>query len=180
MWRINKKDGEIKAGKIQWLVMDIDGVLSDGTVFVGGDVEEIKGFNVKDGHGIKLWQRSGKGVAVITGRASMAVEKRCKELGIELVYQGAKIKKDVLKIFLDHTGAVPEEVCYIGDDLVDIPVFRQVGMAVAVADATEDTISESDYVTKLCGGNGAVREVTDYLLKIQGNWEKVTERYFCS
>jgi len=178
MWLINKEEGELKAGKIQWLVMDIDGVLSDGTVFVGGDVEEIKGFNVKDGHGIKLWQRSGKGTAVITGRASTAVKKRCEELGIEHVYQGAKMKSEVFQKFLNDTEANPEEVCFIGDDLVDIPVFRKVGMAVAVADATEDTLNEAHFVTELSGGKGAVREITDYLLKIQGNWEKVTERYF--
>ena len=177
MTRINKEKNS-KPKIIKWLVMDVDGVLSDGTVFVGGDVEEIKGFNVKDGHGIKLWQRSGRGVAIITGRASKAVEKRCKELGIEHFYQGAKMKGEVFLKFLDDADAKPEEVCYVGDDLVDIPVFRKVGMAVAVADATEETINEAHFITEKFGGRGAVREVTDYLLKVQGNWEKVTERYF--
>ncbi len=177
MLRINKeKNSNPKI--IKWLVLDVDGVLSNGTVFVGGNMEEIKGFNVKDGHGIKLWQRSERGVAIITGRTSKSVEKRSKELGIENVYQGAKIKAEVFLKFLNDTGANPNEVCYIGDDLVDIPVFRKVGMAVAVADSTEETINEAHFVTEKFGGRGAVREVTDYLLKIQGNWEKVTGRYF--
>ncbi len=178
MKRINKEKNP-NPKKIKWIVLDVDGVLSDGTVFVGGDVEEIKGFNVKDGHGIKLWQRSERGVAIITGRASKSVEKRAEELGIEHFYQGAKMKGEVFLKFLEETGAKPEEVCYVGDDLVDIPVFRKVGMAVAVADATEETINEADFVTEKLGGRGAVREVTDYLLKSQGNWGKVTERYFC-
>ncbi len=177
MTRINKeKNSNPKI--IKWLVLDVDGVLSDGTVFVGGDVDEIKGFNVRDGHGIKLWQRSGRGVAIITGRASKAVEKRCKELGIEHFYQAAKKKGEVFLKFLTDVDAKPEEVCYVGDDLIDIPIFRKTGMAVAVADATEETINEAHFVTEKNGGRGAVREVTDYLLKVQGNWGKVTERYF--
>ena len=178
MTRINKEK-KSKPKIIKWLVLDVDGVLSDGTVFVGGDIEEIKGFNVKDGHGIKLWQRSGRGVAIITGRESKSVEKRAKELGIENFYQGAKKKGEVFLKFLDDVDAKPEEVCYVGDDLIDIPIFRKAGMAVAVADATEETIAEAHFVTGKNGGRGAVREVTDYLLKIQGNWGKVTERYFC-
>ena len=177
MTRINKE--KMSNPKIiKWIVLDVDGVLSDGTVFVGGDIEEIKGFNVKDGHGIKLWQRSGRGAAIITGRESKSVEKRAKELGIEKVYQGAKKKGEVFLNFLTDVDAKPEEVCYVGDDLIDIPIFRKAGMAVAVADATEETIAEAHFVTEKNGGRGAVREVTDYLLKAQGNWGKVTERYF--
>ena len=177
MLRINKEK-KSNPKIIKWLVLDVDGVLSDGTVFVGGDIEEIKGFNVKDGHGIKLWQRTERGVAIITGRASKAVEKRAKELGIEKVYQGAKKKGEVFLKFLQETNTKPEEVCYVGDDLIDIPIFRKAGVAVAVADATEETINEAHFVTDKNGGQGAVREVTDYLLKAQGNWNKVTDRYF--
>jgi 3-deoxy-D-manno-octulosonate 8-phosphate phosphatase (KDO 8-P phosphatase) len=177
-WKIDEQSGIARAEKITWLVMDVDGVLSDGTIYVTDMGHEIKGFYVHDGHGIKLWQRTGRHTGVITGRSSTAVTTRCADLGIDFVYQGATVKKTVLETFLQKSGADPKTVCYIGDDLVDLPVFRAVGLAVAVADAVPETREAAHLVTERPGGRGAVREMTDFLLKLQGAWPEVTRRYY--
>jgi 3-deoxy-D-manno-octulosonate 8-phosphate phosphatase (KDO 8-P phosphatase) len=177
-WNIDEREGIKRAGNITWLVMDVDGVLTDGTIYVTDMGHEIKGFYVQDGHGIKLWQRTGRHTAVITGRSSTAVTTRCADLGIDLVYQAAKVKTTVYQTFLQESGAAPAQVCFIGDDLVDLPVFREIGLAATVADAVAEVRDEAHLVTSLPGGRGAVREIIDFLLKLQGAWEEATHRYY--
>lgn len=177
-WNIQEREGIERAGNITWLVMDVDGVLTDGTIYVTDMGHEIKGFYVQDGHGIKLWQRTGRHTAVITGRSSTAVTTRCADLGIDLVYQAAKVKMAVFRTFLQESGAAPEQVCFIGDDLVDLPVFREIGLAATVADAAPEAREEAHLVADRPGGRGAVREIIDFLLKLQGAWDEATHRYY--
>ena len=177
-WNIPQPEGENRARDIRWIVMDVDGVLTDGTIYVSDAVHETKGFNVKDGHGMRMWQRSGKHLAIITGRSSPAVSVRSADLDIQYVYQSAHNKRETLERFLNEAGARKEEICYIGDDLMDIPVMREVQLAVAVADASPEAREASHLVTGAQGGRGAVREVIDLLLKLQGSWKEVTERYY--
>jgi 3-deoxy-D-manno-octulosonate 8-phosphate phosphatase (KDO 8-P phosphatase) len=162
---------------INHLILDVDGVLTDGTLFFSSNGSEIKGFNVQDGHGIKLWMRAGNSVAIITGRQSSVVSHRCSDLGIETVYQNAKNKIEALNEYISTNNVNPLEICYIGDELVDIPVFRKVGLAVAVANAVPEAFDYADFITEKSGGEGAVREAIDFLLKQKGQWETVTDRY---
>lgn len=164
--------------RIHWLLLDIDGVMTDGSLVYGAEGEMLKTFHVHDGHGLKLWLRAHRNVAVITGRSSRIVPRRMNELGVTYVYQDAKDKRSVFATFIQDTGAEPEDVCYIGDELVDIPVFREVGIGVAVADAVEEARQAADFVTQRPGGRGAVREVIELLLRAQNAWEQVTEKYF--
>ena len=168
----------IDLNKIKLLLLDVDGVMTDGRIIYFNDGGEAKAFDVKDGHGLKLIQRAGIRVGIITGRQSEVVARRAAELGIEIVYQGAK---DKLKPFLEiikELGLEPFEVAYVGDDVVDLPVMRQVGFSVTVADAVDDIKPYVDLVTSRPGGRGAVREVCDLLLKQSGRWSSVTSRYF--
>lgn len=163
---------------IRLMIFDVDGVLTDGRIFYQDDGLEIKVFDVQDGHGIKLLQRSGIEVALITGRFCPAVEHRAKDLGIERVYQNVHFKREAYEKILLETGLRDEEVGYMGDDLIDIPVMRRVGFAVAVPNATCHVIPYAHYVTRGMGGRGACREVCELILQVQGRWEGVTERYF--
>ena len=168
----------IDLNKIKLLLLDVDGVMTDGRIIYFNDGGEAKAFDVKDGHGLKLIQRAGIRVGIITGRQSEVVARRAAELGIGIVYQGAK---DKLKPFLEiikELGLEPFEVAYVGDDVVDLPVMRQVGFSATVADAVEDIKPYVDLVTSKPGGRGAVREVCDLLLKQSGRWSSVTSRYF--
>lgn len=168
----------IDLNKIKLLLLDVDGVMTDGRIIYLNDGGEAKAFDVKDGHGLKLIQRAGIRVGIITGRQSEVVERRAAELGIGIVYQGAK---DKLKPFLEiikELGLEPFEVAYVGDDVVDLPVMRQVGFSATVADAVDDIKPYVDLVTSRPGGRGAVREVCDLLLKQSGRWSSVTSRYF--
>lgn len=163
--------------KIKMLIMDVDGVLTDGGIIVHGDGSESKRFNVQDGHGIKLWQRVGFGAAIISGRTSGATEIRGRELGIEHVIQGCKDKLPAFESLLLEVSLSAEEVAYIGDDVGDMGVVKRAGFGVAVANAVSELKSVADYVTKTCGGSGAVREVIEYILKSTGKWDVVMERY---
>ncbi len=167
-----------KASRVKLLILDVDGVLTDGGIIYTASGDELKRFDVKDGHGIKLLQRCGVRVAIVTARESEVVCKRAADLGIEFVYQGAKEKLKAFNDILERTGVLPEETAYIGDDLIDIPVLKRVGLSVAVADAVGETLLIADYVTKKPGGRGAVREATELILKLSGRWEEVTSRYF--
>ncbi len=164
--------------KIKLLLLDVDGVLTDGRIIYDSNGVEYKAFDVKDGHGIKLVQRAGIRVGIITGRDSQVVALRAAELGIDLVYQGAKDKRIPFQDILEKLELTPEEVAYVGDDVIDIPVMRAVGFAAAVADAMEEVKPVAHMVTKRCGGRGAVREVCDHLLRESGRWSAVTSRYF--
>jgi 3-deoxy-D-manno-octulosonate 8-phosphate phosphatase (KDO 8-P phosphatase) len=165
-------------GKIRLLLLDVDGVMTDGRITFDDGGGETKAFDVKDGHGIKLLQRAGIRVGIITGRQSAVVDRRAMELGIDLVYQGAKDKLVPFWEILHKTGLKPEEVAYVGDDLPDLPVLRRVGFAATVADAMDDVKPHVHYITSHSGGRGAVREICDLLLRESGRWENVTARYF--
>jgi len=162
---------------IKLLILDVDGVMTDGRIIFDSNGVESKFFNVKDGHGIKMLQRAGIEVAIISGRQSTVVTNRATELGIELVFQKAIDKLAPYRQILADTGLTDAEVAFIGDDLIDIPVLRRVGFAVAPRDAVAEVIPFVHFVTRNSGGWGAVREVCDLLLKAQGRWEELTARY---
>ena len=164
--------------KIKLLILDVDGVLTDGRVYLGADGREIKVFHAKDGAGLKYWHRAGHIAAIITGRPkSGALMKRVEELSIETVYQNVKDKIPFFKKLLDTHGLSANETAYIGDDLTDMPVMRQVGFSVAVANAVADVKEMADYVTETPGGEGAVREAIEHILKGQGKWNEILARY---
>ena len=165
------------ANKVELLILDVDGVLTDGSLYYSGSDVEIKAFNVKDGHGIKLLQRNGVEVAFITGRKSDAVKRRADELGINHVYQRAIDKLLAYDDLKEKVGIADAKIGFVGDDLIDIPITKRVGFAVAVADANSELISRSLYVTKANGGRGAVREVCEIILKSKGLWEEVLSQY---
>lgn len=162
---------------IKILILDVDGVLTDGKIFMDDSGNELKGFNVRDGHGIKLVIRGGIEVIFLTGRRSRVVEHRARDLGVKELYQKALNKKEVLDQILKEKKVSPSAVAYIGDDIIDIPVLRIAGFSVAVADAHEEVKKIVDYITKKKGGEGAVREICEILLKVQGIWEGLVDRY---
>jgi len=162
---------------IKLLIMDVDGVLTDGTIIVNSDGSETKFFSVLDGHGIRLWQRAGLKVALLSGRASQPTRKRAEQLQIEYVFEDCHYKLPVVEKFLDRLGISPDKVAYIGDDLPDLPVIRYVGFGVAVANAVDQVKQYADYVTARPGGRGAVREVIEYILKNTNRWQQLIKRY---
>lgn len=164
--------------KIRLLLLDVDGVMTDGRIIFDNHGVETKAFDVKDGHGLKLLQRAGLKVGIITGRESEVVRFRARELGIDILHQGAKSKLEPYLEAVGELGLRDEEVAYVGDDLVDLPILRRVGFAATVADAVEEVKPLVHYVTARCGGRGAVREVCDLILKKTGRWPEVTDRYF--
>jgi 3-deoxy-D-manno-octulosonate 8-phosphate phosphatase (KDO 8-P phosphatase) len=165
-----------KINKIKALVLDIDGVLTDGRMGYG-DNDEIKFFNVHDGHGIKMLMRAGFKVGALSGRQAKANQRRAKELGFDFLYENKKNKKEAFAILLKENSLKAEECLYVGDDVVDLPVLRQVGIAVTVANAPEYMNEYIDFRTKAKGGHGAVREVCEWLMKQRGEWDKQMERY---
>ena len=167
-----------KAARVRLFVIDVDGVLTDGGILFDGNGVETKRFHVRDGHGIKMMQRAGIEVGIITGRTSEAVRIRAEELGISLVRQGIFEKLAEWRDILGERGLSPEESAYVGDDIVDIPLLRQVGFAAAVADAEEYVLSEVDFVSSRRGGDGAVREIIEFVLHSCGAWDAVTAKYF--
>jgi 3-deoxy-D-manno-octulosonate 8-phosphate phosphatase (KDO 8-P phosphatase) len=162
-----------RARLIELLLLDVDGVLSDGRIVYGDNGLEIKRFHVRDGSGLKFWHRTGKRSAIISGRQSQAVEVRARELGIHPVVQGCSDKLRAFEDLLIQTGLQPQQVCAIGDDLPDLPVLRRSGLAIAVADACEEVRAAAHYVTNLPGGHGAVRAAIEWLLKLQGRWDGI-------
>ena len=171
---MNKKRIE----NIRLLLLDVDGVMTDGGITYDNNGVETKRFHVRDGHGLKLLQRAGIEVGIITGRESAIVEKRAAELGITRVFQGAKNKLEPYEQILAQSGYADHQVAYVGDDLVDLPILRRVGFAIAVADAVAELRPWVDYITSTPGGSGAVREVCDLILKQRGKWTLVTARYY--
>ena len=166
-----------KIKHIKLLILDVDGVLTDGKILYNDRGEEIKAFDVKDGHGLKLLMRSGTEVALITGRESKVVLHRARDLGINQVYQKVTNKIEVYEKILRGKKLEDKHVGFIGDDLVDIPVLRRVGFSATVWDAIPEVKEIVDYVASRKGGDGAVREVCELLLKVQNKWEGITERY---
>lgn len=166
-----------KANKIKLLLTDVDGVLTDGKIIYDSDGRELKFFHVRDGHGIKLLVRHGVEVGIITGRNSNIVDKRAKELGISYVVQNAINKRDIIDEVLKEGKYNSQEICYIGDDIVDLPVFKRVGFRITVPDAPVEVRNEADYITLNYAGHGAVREVCEIILKAKGLWQKIIEKY---
>lgn len=166
-----------KLKDIKLLLLDVDGVMTDGGIIYDGNGLETKAFNVKDGHGIKMLQRHGIAVGIITGRTSKVVDIRAAELGIELVYQGALKKLESYADVKLKTGLDDSQIAYVGDDVIDVPVMRRVAFAAAPSDGLPEARNVADYVTSCAGGRGAVREVCDLILKGQGLWDEVVSRY---
>lgn len=162
-----------RAKGIRLLLLDVDGILTDGGITIDANGAETKTFHVRDGHGIKLLQWAGIEVAILSGRRSGATDRRAAELGISLVHQGASDKLAALETILTSRGLAPDEVAFMGDDLVDLPVLRRVGLPMTVADAVDELAPFVQYVTRAVGGRGAVREVAEALLEAQGRWADV-------
>lgn len=150
--------------------MDVDGVLTDGRIIYGDDGVEVKAFHVRDGVGLKFWRLAGKQTAIITGRSSRAVAIRAAELDIQPVFQGASDKLAAYRQILTAGPWQPEQVCCVGDDIPDLPLLANCGLAVAVADACSEAREFAHYVTRTPGGRGAVREVIELILGCQGRW----------
>ena len=162
---------------IQLLVLDVDGVLTDGTLIINADGSESKSFNVLDGHAIRMWQRAGLKVAFLSGRFSESTKYRAEQLKIDYCVQDSHDKLPALKKLIEQAGLTAETVAYIGDDLPDLPVMRYVGFGVAVANAVDEVKQHADFITTRRGGNGAVREVIEYVLKNTGRWPELMKRY---
>ena len=163
--------------KIKLLALDVDGVLTDGSIYISPAGEVFKGFNAKDGMGISCALRSGLQIAVITGRQSPIVERRCEELGITLLQQGVKDKRLALQQMAQKLGLVREEIAYMGDDLNDIPAFKASGLNFVPADGSIEVLAVADIITKAKGGRGAVREAITMILAAQDNWEQIVNSY---
>ena len=162
---------------VSLLILDVDGVLTDGGIIRDDAGQQIKRFHVRDGAGIVLWRRLQKEVAIITGKESNVVALRAEELGIEHVYQNVGNKLEVYDQIKDELGVKDTEIAYIGDDLPDLPVMRRVAVPIAVADAAEEVRAIAKYVTKYPGGYGAVRDAIEFMCKEMGVWQQVLDRY---
>ncbi len=165
------------AKKIKLFIMDVDGVLTDGSITYTSSGEEIKTFNVKDGLGLNLLSEVGIKTAIITGRKSVVVERRAKELKIDDVIQGKIRKLESYESLKEKYNLKDEEVLFIGDDIIDLPVLKKVGISVCVADAVEEVKAVCSYITQKKGGEGAVREVIEKLLKLRGEYETAVEKF---
>ena len=162
-----------RAQNIRLLILDVDGVLTDGRLYFDAKGEALKVFHVRDGHGIKQAQRAGIEVALLSGRRSDAAYHRAKELGINRFHEGLRDKVAVMQEIMAAMGIEASQVAMVGDDLVDLPIMSRAGLAVAVADAVPEVLAAAQWVTTNPGGRGAVREVCDLLLKAQGKWGEV-------
>lgn len=168
---------ERRAARIKLLLMDCDGVLTDGRLWLTQDGGEQKAFHTHDGLGLSLLHRAGLKSGIISGRNSTALTRRAEELGVEFVRQGDPEKIAAFEEVLRQAGVDEAEVAFVGDDLPDIPIMRRVELAVAVADAVEETRTVAHYVTRARGGRGAVREVIEMILRSQGRWNDLVEGY---
>ncbi len=166
-----------KLEPITTLLLDVDGVLTDGGIIYGDDGAETKVFNAKDGLGIRFLMDAGVTVGIVTGRRSGALRHRCRNLGVEHVFDGVSDKGALLDRIRERVGATPGEIAFMGDDLPDLPLMKKIGCAVAAADARAEVRERADIVTDATGGNGAVREICESILKAKGMWEKILERY---
>jgi len=174
---VKPADLERRLARVQLLLLDVDGVLTDGGVTWDNQGIESKTFHIRDGLGLKLWQRSGCRVGIVTGRSSHVVQLRAEELGIGIVRQGVEDKLATAEAIVADCGLSWEETAFIGDDLPDLPVIARCGVGIAVADACGDVRAAAALVTTLTGGKGAVREAIERMLKARGGWEAITARY---
>ena len=168
-----KNKGNEKFKNIQLLLLDVDGVLTDGRIIYDDAGSQVKEFNVRDGLGIRLAMAAGIKIGMVTGRASNALNFRCRDLGVPYVYAGVRQKDRLLEKIVEQTGVLPDLTAFVGDDIPDICLMRRIGLPIAVADAHELVKKHAVWVTSSAGGGGAVREVCEALLKARGNWEKI-------
>ena len=169
-----------KAANIKLVIFDVDGVLTDGSLFIGDDGQEYKAFNSKDGHGMRMLQDGGVDIAIITGRVSNVVEHRVKELGIKYVYQGKRQKLPAYEELLQSVNLEHDQIAYVGDDVVDLPVMSQVGLAICVQDAHPYVKRHSHWITDRAGGQGAARDVCELILEAQGKLDALLASYIAS
>jgi 3-deoxy-D-manno-octulosonate 8-phosphate phosphatase (KDO 8-P phosphatase) len=169
-----------RASRIRMLVLDVDGVLTDGKLYFDHDGNEMKAFHTRDGMGMKALQRCGIEIAVITGRSSAAVEHRMKQLNIQHVYQGREDKLDAFLNLLEISGLDAQQVCFAGDDWIDLPVLMRVGLAVCVADAEERVKEHAHWITDRNGGDGAVREICNLILAAQEKDQFILDQILAS
>ncbi len=175
-WQVARIKDKIK--KIKILILDVDGIMTDGSIIYDDNGKETKVFDVKDGHGIKMLMRAGITVAIITARKSGVVTHRAKNLGITMVYQKAVDKVSAFNDILAKTSFKPENAEYMGDELVDIPVLKKAGFSITVPDGVSEVKAISNYITKMHGGKGAVREVSELILNVQNKWNDIVKKYF--
>lgn len=173
-----KGDVRVIARGIKLLILDVDGVLTDGSIMLDNESNEYKAFHVRDGHGIKMLHKADVKIAIITGRYSKVVERRAQELGITEVFQKCLNKKAAYAQLLKQHSLKDHEVAYVGDDIIDAPIMAVVGLPVAVADAADEAKKYALMITKNRGGRGAVREITDFILKAKGLWKGLLDAYF--
>jgi len=171
------KDILERAAQIKLVIFDVDGVLTDGSLFLGDDGLEYKAFNSRDGHGMKMLQKSGVTIAIITGRTSKVVEYRMQSLGIEHVYQGQLDKRIAFAELLEKLALDANQVAYVGDDVVDLPVMAKVGLAIAVQDAHSMVLKHAHWQTPSCGGRGAGRDVCEMLMEARGVLQEELDSY---
>ncbi|MBN1850215.1 MAG: HAD-IIIA family hydrolase [Deltaproteobacteria bacterium] len=162
-----------RAEQIKLLILDIDGVMTDGHIVINEQGEEIKTFHVRDGQGLKWLIKGGIEVAIISGRSSKAVERRATDLGIQTIYQGIYDKGSLCADLIREKRLKRQEVACMGDDLPDIPMFQHVGLSIAVSDAAQEVRDTAHFITKSKGGNGAVREICEMILKAKGLWDEL-------
>lgn len=166
-----------KASHIKLVIFDVDGVLTNGSLFYGDDGQEYKAFNSRDGHGMKMLQKSGVEIGIITGRTSKVVEHRMKNLGVQHVYQGKQEKLPAFEELINKLGISSEEVAYVGDDVVDLPILTRVGLAIAVADAHHLVKQHAHWQTPNGGGQGAARDVCELIMEAHGTLNAEMQRY---
>ncbi|MFO0965664.1 MAG: HAD hydrolase family protein [Gemmataceae bacterium] len=169
-------DIEERCRRIRFLLLDVDGVLTDGGITYADDGTEIKTFNVRDGLALKLWLQADKQAGILSGRTSEIVKRRAAELKLTALIQGADDKRPAFEALLREHNLEASEVCYVGDDLPDVPLIRRAGLGVSVADGCEEARQAAQYVTRQPGGRGAVRELVQLLLETQGLWQVMLER----
>jgi len=171
------EDIKQKAKQLKLLILDVDGVLTDGKLFFDHNGGEYKSFHARDGHGIKLLRQTGVEVAVISGRKSQSVALRMQALGVDYVYQGHENKIAAFNEIIQSMGIKPDEAAHMGDDLLDLPIMVRVGLSIAVNDANDSVKEYADWCTKTPGGLGAVREVCDFIMQAQGSFDGVLKSY---
>lgn len=172
-------DLQSRAARIKLFLMDCDGVLTDARIWILENGEDQKAFNTRDGLGLELLHRAGIQSGVISGRVSSALTRRAERLGMKYVRQGCEDKEQAFAEIVADAGLSNEDVAFAGDDLNDIPLMLQSGLAIAVADAVPETRQHAHYITRAHGGHGAVREVVELILKSQGRWDDLVQRYLC-
>ena len=171
------KSNRIKLSRIKLLLLDVDGILTDGQIIYSDSGEQIKSFNSRDGLGLRLLMDSNIQVGIVTGRKSKALVHRCENLGIDLVFDGIKDKALALNKIIKQTGIQAQNIAFSGDDLIDLPAMTRVGFSFSVPDAPKEVKSHAQMITYARGGQGAVREICETILKAQGMWDQIISKY---